>query len=45
VPTKLLIYPHESHGMSRNGKPRHRIERLGHNTAWFDQWLGARSSD
>jgi len=45
VPTKLLIYPNESHGMSRNGKPRHRIERLGHNTAWFDQWLGARSSD
>lgn len=45
VPTKLLIYPHESHGMSRNGKPRHRIERLGHNIAWFDQWLGAGSSD
>ncbi len=45
VPTKLLIYPNESHGMSRNGKPRHRIERLGHNIAWFDQWLGARSSD
>lgn len=45
VPTKLLIYPNESHGMSRNGKPRHRIERLGHNTAWFDQWLGAHSSD
>ena len=40
VPTKLLIYPNESHGMSRNGKPRHRIERLTHNTAWFDQWLG-----
>ena len=45
VPTKLLIYPNESHGMSRNGKPRHRIERLGHNIAWFDQWLDARSSD
>jgi dipeptidyl aminopeptidase/acylaminoacyl peptidase len=40
VPTKLLIYPNESHGMSRTGKPRHRIERLTHNTAWFDQWLG-----
>ena len=40
VPTKLLIYPNESHGMSRNGKPRHRIERLMHNSAWFDQWLG-----
>lgn len=41
IPTKLLIYPGESHGMSRTGKPRHRIERLTHNTAWFDQWLGA----
>jgi dipeptidyl aminopeptidase/acylaminoacyl peptidase len=41
VPTKLLIYPNESHGMSRTGKPRHRIERLTHNVAWFDQWLGA----
>jgi dipeptidyl aminopeptidase/acylaminoacyl peptidase len=40
IPTKLLIYPNESHGMSRTGKPRHRIERLTHNIAWFDQWLG-----
>ncbi len=40
VPTKLLIYPNESHGMSRTGKPRHRIERLTHNGAWFQQWLG-----
>lgn len=41
IPTKLLIYPGESHGMSRSGKPRHRIERLGHNVGWFDEWLGA----
>lgn len=40
VPTTLIIYPGESHGMSRNGKPRHRIERLGHNVGWFDRWLG-----
>lgn len=39
VPTKLLIYPHESHGMSRSGKPQHRIARLGQHGAWFDQWL------
>jgi dipeptidyl aminopeptidase/acylaminoacyl peptidase len=45
VPTKLLIYPNESHGMSRNGKPRHRIERLMHNSAWFDQWLGGSSRE
>jgi dipeptidyl aminopeptidase/acylaminoacyl peptidase len=40
IPTKLILYPNESHGMSRNGKPRHRIERLAHNVAWFDEWLG-----
>ncbi len=42
IPTKLLIYPGESHGMSRNGKPRHRIERLAQNLGWFDEWLGAK---
>ncbi len=41
VPTKLLIYPNESHGMSRNGQPKHRIARLTNNLAWFDEWLGA----
>jgi dipeptidyl aminopeptidase/acylaminoacyl peptidase len=39
IPTKLILYPNESHGMSRNGKPRHRIERLAHNAAWFDEWM------
>jgi dipeptidyl aminopeptidase/acylaminoacyl peptidase len=39
VPTKLIIYPNESHGMSRNGKPRHRMERLAQNVGWFDEWL------
>ncbi len=39
VPTKLLIYPNESHGMSRTGRPRHRIERFEHNAAWFEEWL------
>jgi dipeptidyl aminopeptidase/acylaminoacyl peptidase len=43
IPTKLNLYPNESHGMSRNGKPRHRIERLAHNASWFDEWLGAKS--
>ena len=45
VPMKLLRYPNESHGMSRNGKPRHRIEQRGHNTTWFGQWLAGCSSD
>ena len=39
VPTRLVLYPNESHGMSRNGKPRHRIERLEQNVGWFDEWM------
>ena len=37
VPVKFVRYPNESHGMSRNGQPKHRIERLEHNVGWFDQ--------
>ena len=39
VPVKFVRYPNESHGMSRTGQPKHRIERLEHNIGWFDQWL------
>jgi dipeptidyl aminopeptidase/acylaminoacyl peptidase len=39
VPVKFVRYPNESHGMSRNGQPKHRLERLEHNIGWFDQWL------
>ncbi|HEX5503701.1 MAG TPA: S9 family peptidase [Thermomicrobiales bacterium] len=39
VPTQFIRYPNESHGMSRDGQPKHRLARLDHNLAWFDRWL------
>ncbi|MFZ5824631.1 MAG: prolyl oligopeptidase family serine peptidase [Bacillota bacterium] len=38
-PVKFIRYPGESHGMSRNGKPWHRIHRLVNITQWFDEYL------
>jgi dipeptidyl aminopeptidase/acylaminoacyl peptidase len=31
----LVVFPDESHGLSRGGKPHHRIERLQFNLWWF----------
>lgn len=39
VPTRFVRFPGESHGMSRNGKPQHRLQRLEEIVAWFDQYL------
>ncbi|QSO46881.1 S9 family peptidase [Alicyclobacillus mengziensis] len=36
---EMVLYPDESHGMSRTGKPWHRVHRLRTNTAWFDRYL------
>jgi dipeptidyl aminopeptidase/acylaminoacyl peptidase len=38
-PTVMVRFPGESHNLSRNGKPWHRVERLRHIVAWFDKWL------
>jgi len=38
-PAKLVVFPDESHGLSRSGRPSHRIARLNHIQTWFDQWL------
>jgi dipeptidyl aminopeptidase/acylaminoacyl peptidase len=38
-PTVMVRFPGEPHGLSRTGKPWHRIERLRHILAWFDKWL------
>jgi dipeptidyl aminopeptidase/acylaminoacyl peptidase len=32
-------YPDESHGMSRTGQPKHRIERLNRICEWFDRYV------
>jgi len=36
---EMVRFPDESHGMSRTGQPKHRIERLGYITDWFDRYL------
>jgi dipeptidyl aminopeptidase/acylaminoacyl peptidase len=36
---EFVRYPEESHGMSRTGQPRHRIERLRFITDWFARYL------
>lgn len=36
---RFIRYPNEFHGMSRTGKPWHRIHRLKAINAWFDEYL------
>jgi len=38
IDTELVRYPNESHGMSRNGKPLHRIDRLRRIIGWFARY-------
>ena len=37
--TELVRFPNESHGLSRMGKPAHRIERLQSILGWFEKHL------
>jgi dipeptidyl aminopeptidase/acylaminoacyl peptidase len=39
VPTLFVRFPNESHDLSRNGQPKHRIERLTHILTWFRTYL------
>ena len=41
VPTLFVRFPNESHDLSRNGQPKHRMERLRHILAWFRTHLAA----
>ncbi|HEX7101664.1 MAG TPA: S9 family peptidase [Nitrolancea sp.] len=36
---ELLRFPNESHGLSRMGKPTHRVERLEAILGWFEEYL------
>ncbi|HET8623532.1 MAG TPA: S9 family peptidase [Gemmatimonadales bacterium] len=38
-PVVMVTFPGEPHGLSRMGKPSHRIERLEHILNWFDKYL------
>lgn len=35
VPTRFIRFPDESHGLSRNGTPSRRYDRLGYMREWF----------
>jgi dipeptidyl aminopeptidase/acylaminoacyl peptidase len=35
----MVVFPGETHDLSRTGKPSHRIERLQHLVRWFDKYL------
>jgi dipeptidyl aminopeptidase/acylaminoacyl peptidase len=38
-PTEMVLFPRESHELSRSGEPMHRVERLEHILSWFDKYL------
>jgi len=39
VPTELVIFEGENHGLSRGGKPVNLVERLTRMIDWFDEYL------
>jgi dipeptidyl aminopeptidase/acylaminoacyl peptidase len=39
IPTVMVMFPDETHELSRSGQPWHRVERLQHIVGWFDKWL------
>ena len=38
-PAKLAVFPESSHGLSREGRPSQRVERLKIISGWFDEHL------
>ena len=39
VETELILFPDESHGLSRSGRTDRRVERLRQITRWFEKYL------
>ena len=39
VPSRLVIFKGESHGLCRIGKPQNRVRRLEEILAWYRRWL------
>ncbi|PQZ93896.1 peptidase S9 [Arthrobacter sp. MYb227] len=44
VPTELVLFPGESHGLSRGGSPWHRRQRFEIILEWFNKYLPVRNS-
>ena len=36
---ELIRFPGEGHGLTRNGSPVHRLQRLELMLEWFGRWL------
>lgn len=39
IPTRMVLFKNEHHGLSRDGHPRNRIRRLREITEWMDRYL------
>lgn len=39
VPTRMVLFRNEHHGLSRDGHPRNRLRRLREITEWMDKYL------
>ncbi len=39
IPTEMVLFPDENHGLSRGGRTDRRISRLNHILRWFDKYL------
>ena len=39
VETKLVLFPEESHELTRKGKPRHRVENFYDILNWLDKYV------
>ena len=37
--TAMVVFPRETHELSRSGEPWHRAERLEYIVGWFDKWM------
>ena len=37
--TEFVRFPNESHGLSRTGRPDHRVERLQRSADWFEKYV------
>ena len=41
IPARAVLFEGEGHGLSRGGKPKHRIRRIKEITEWMDTYLKA----
>ena len=39
IPARAVLFEGEGHGLSRGGKPKHRMRRIQEITAWMDKYL------